>query len=69
MADAPDTHSVPDLVRSIRTLEPDDQQRLLSWIESGQRHWTKAEVLWVRFRHLPADAREEVQASLDSDAG
>lgn len=66
MADAPDAHSVPDLVRKIRALEPEDQQRLFSWIQSGQRHWTKAEVLWARFRRLPADAREEVQASLDS---
>jgi hypothetical protein len=68
MADAPDAHSVPDLVCKIRALEPEDQQRLLSWIQSGQRHWTKTEVLWAHFRRLPADAREEVQDSLDSHA-
>jgi hypothetical protein len=66
MADAPDAHSVPDLVSKIRALDPEDQQRLLSWIQSGQRQWTKAEVLWARFRRLPADVREEVQTSLDS---
>jgi 5-methylcytosine-specific restriction endonuclease McrA len=66
MSDAPDAHSVPDLVREMRALEPEEQQRLLSWIQSGQRHWTKTDVLWARFRRLPADARDEVQASLDN---
>jgi hypothetical protein len=68
MADAPDAHSVEDLVGTIRALDPGDKQRLIAWIQGGQRQWTKAEVLWARFRRLPADAREEVQASLDSHA-
>jgi 5-methylcytosine-specific restriction endonuclease McrA len=68
MADASDADSVPDLVRKIRALDPEDQQRLVSWIQSGQRQWTKAEVLWARFRRLPADAREDIRAALDSRA-
>lgn len=68
MVDVPDALSVPNLVREIRALEPEDNQRLLSWIQSGQRPWTRAEVLWACFRRLPADDREEVQASLESHA-
>lgn len=66
MADPPEVHSVPDLVSKIRALDPGDQRRLVSWIQNGQRRWTTAEVLWARFRRLPASAREQVRESLDS---
>jgi 5-methylcytosine-specific restriction endonuclease McrA len=68
MAGTPDAPSVQDLILEIRALEPEDQQHLLSWIQRGQRHWKKSEVLWARYRRLPAEAREEIEASLDSQA-
>ena len=36
MADAPDAHSVPDLVRKIRALEPEEQQRLARGSRAGK---------------------------------
>jgi 5-methylcytosine-specific restriction endonuclease McrA len=62
-----DTESAERLLDEIRALDRDERRRLFVWIQGGQRKWTRAELLWARFRRLPATSRESVQAGLADD--
>lgn len=54
-----------EAVADIRALDPNDQRRLLRWIERGRRRSTPLDRAWNAYRRLPADARDEVRAALE----
>jgi hypothetical protein len=53
-----------NIVNEIRTLPTEQRRTVQSWIERGERSWSPAERLWVRYRHLPASQRESIRATL-----
>jgi hypothetical protein len=54
-----------ETVADIRALDPGEQKRLLRWIERGRRGSTPLDRAWNAYRRLPADARDEVRATLE----
>ncbi|CAM2815497.1 HNH endonuclease [Prescottella defluvii] len=57
---------VDDLIADIKQLDASDQARFARWVERGRRGATALDRAWSEYRRLPADAREDVQASLGS---
>lgn len=55
-----------ETVAEIKALDPGEQRRLLRWIERGRRGSTPLDRAWNAYRRLPADARDEVRAALES---
>ncbi|MFJ4940625.1 MULTISPECIES: hypothetical protein [Streptomyces] len=55
-----------EAMADIRALDPGEQKRLRRWIERGRRGSTPLERAWNAYRRLPADARDEVRAALES---
>jgi hypothetical protein len=55
-----------EAMADIRALDPGEQKRLRRWIERGRRGSTPLERAWNAYRRLPADARDEVRATLES---
>ncbi|WP_330266674.1 hypothetical protein [Streptomyces griseorubiginosus] len=55
-----------ETLADIRALDPGEQKRLRRWIERGRRGSTPLERAWNAYRRLPADARDEVRAALES---
>ncbi|MEU8932681.1 hypothetical protein AB0D30_22705 [Streptomyces sp. NPDC048409] len=54
-----------EALADINALDPSDQRRLLRWIERGRRGSTALDRAWSAYRRLPADARDEVRATLE----
>ncbi|MEU9380236.1 hypothetical protein AB0D38_04180 [Streptomyces sp. NPDC048279] len=59
------TARADEAVADIKALDPSDQRRLLRWIERGRRGSTALDRAWNDYRRLPADARDEVRATLE----
>jgi hypothetical protein len=52
------------LMDDLQKLSRTELVELCSWIRQERRDWTATELLWARFRRLPATAREKVESAL-----
>ncbi|MGW3122045.1 hypothetical protein ACWDBW_33730 [Streptomyces sp. NPDC001107] len=53
-----------EALAEIRGLGPEEQRRLLRWMERGRRGTTPLDRAWNAYRRLPADARDELRSAL-----
>ncbi|MCX5056807.1 MULTISPECIES: hypothetical protein [unclassified Streptomyces] len=59
------TARADEALAEIRCLDPEDQRRLLRWMERGRRGTTPLERAWNAYRRMPADARDELRSALE----
>jgi hypothetical protein len=55
-----------EALAAIKALDPGDQRRVMRWIERGRRGSTPLDRAWNAYRRLPADARDELRATLET---
>lgn len=55
-----------EALAAIKALDPGDQRRVMRWIERGRRGSTPLDRAWNTYRRLPADARDELRATLET---
>jgi hypothetical protein len=58
------TVDLTGVLSRIEMLPPFEKKMLVSWIEQDKRNFSEVEEIWALYRTLPAEAREQVQASL-----
>ncbi|MEU1895575.1 hypothetical protein [Streptomyces pristinaespiralis] len=54
-----------EALAAIKALDTGDRRRVMRWIERGRRGSTPLDRAWNAYRRLPADARDELRASLE----